>query len=174
MSGTSIVLLIISSTEYPAIRHRPKRWSQSIICLSIYLYLWWSMDAIYFMSQSLNIASPSEDKTMSANRSRDLVLHCWQLFNCEWSDWRRVEINWYLLFEHLSCCIRTSVYWLELHAHLVTWEKKRTTEYLSVQWRRQWWIFYSTFSRGELATCWYILLSGSIFIDSTMYLPRAR
>ncbi|CAF1673916.1 unnamed protein product, partial [Adineta ricciae] len=30
------------------------------------------------------------------------------------------------------------------------------------------------FSRGELNTCWYILLSGSIFIESTMYLPRAR
>jgi len=29
------------------------------------------------------------------------------------------------------------------------------------------------FSRGELTTCWYILLSGSVFIDSTMYLPRA-
>ncbi|UJR30940.1 hypothetical protein I4U23_018452 [Adineta vaga] len=29
------------------------------------------------------------------------------------------------------------------------------------------------FSRGELNTCWYILLSGSIFIESTMYLPRA-
>ncbi len=30
------------------------------------------------------------------------------------------------------------------------------------------------FSRGELNTCWYILLSGSVFIESTMYLPRAR
>jgi Rap guanine nucleotide exchange factor 2 len=29
------------------------------------------------------------------------------------------------------------------------------------------------FSRGELNTCWYILLSGSVFIESTMYLPRA-
>ncbi|CAF4888785.1 unnamed protein product, partial [Rotaria sp. Silwood1] len=27
--------------------------------------------------------------------------------------------------------------------------------------------------RGELNTCWYILLSGSVFIESTMYLPRA-
>ncbi len=34
--------------------------------------------------------------------------------------------------------------------------------------------FYLFFSRGELNTCWYILLSGSVFIDSTMYLPRAR
>lgn len=30
------------------------------------------------------------------------------------------------------------------------------------------------FSRHELNTCWYILLSGSVFIESTMYLPRAR
>ncbi|CAM4815277.1 unnamed protein product [Rotaria magnacalcarata] len=29
------------------------------------------------------------------------------------------------------------------------------------------------FSRGELNTCWYILLSGSVFIESTLYLPRA-
>ncbi|CAF0905048.1 unnamed protein product [Adineta ricciae] len=29
------------------------------------------------------------------------------------------------------------------------------------------------FSRGDLNTCWYILLSGSVFIESTMYLPRA-
>jgi hypothetical protein len=35
-------------------------------------------------------------------------------------------------------------------------------------------IFNLYFSRGELSTCWYILLSGSVFIESTMYLPRAR
>ncbi|CAF0850292.1 unnamed protein product [Rotaria sp. Silwood1] len=29
------------------------------------------------------------------------------------------------------------------------------------------------FSRGDLNTCWYILLSGSVFIESTLYLPRA-
>ena len=29
-------------------------------------------------------------------------------------------------------------------------------------------------SRGELNRSWYILLSGSVFIESTMYLPRAR
>ncbi|CAF0898116.1 unnamed protein product [Didymodactylos carnosus] len=28
------------------------------------------------------------------------------------------------------------------------------------------------FSRGQLNTCWYILLSGSVFIESTMFLPR--
>ncbi|KAK7788587.1 hypothetical protein R5R35_012815 [Gryllus longicercus] len=27
---------------------------------------------------------------------------------------------------------------------------------------------------GELSTCWYILLSGSVFIDGSMYLPRSR
>ncbi|XP_066987236.1 rap guanine nucleotide exchange factor 6-like [Macrobrachium rosenbergii] len=30
------------------------------------------------------------------------------------------------------------------------------------------------YCRGELATCWYILLSGSVFIDGSMYLPRSR
>ncbi|CAF4213895.1 unnamed protein product [Rotaria sp. Silwood2] len=29
------------------------------------------------------------------------------------------------------------------------------------------------FRRGDLNTCWYILLSGSVFIESTLYLPRA-
>ncbi|CAG0922370.1 unnamed protein product [Notodromas monacha] len=29
------------------------------------------------------------------------------------------------------------------------------------------------YCRGELSTCWYILLSGSVFIDGCMYLPRA-
>ncbi|CAN8020358.1 unnamed protein product, partial [Ixodes persulcatus] len=28
--------------------------------------------------------------------------------------------------------------------------------------------------RGELSTCWYILLSGSVFINGSMYLPRSR
>ncbi|MPD06592.1 hypothetical protein E2C01_102411 [Portunus trituberculatus] len=28
--------------------------------------------------------------------------------------------------------------------------------------------------RGELATCWFILLSGSVFIDGSMFLPRSR
>ncbi|KAG5898056.1 hypothetical protein JTB14_001763 [Gonioctena quinquepunctata] len=27
---------------------------------------------------------------------------------------------------------------------------------------------------GELSTCWYILLSGSVFIDGSMFLPRSR
>ncbi|KAH0568895.1 hypothetical protein KQX54_021591 [Cotesia glomerata] len=27
---------------------------------------------------------------------------------------------------------------------------------------------------GELATSWYILLSGSVFIDGSMFLPRSR
>jgi hypothetical protein len=26
---------------------------------------------------------------------------------------------------------------------------------------------------GELSTCWYILLSGSVFIDGSMFLPRS-
>jgi hypothetical protein len=30
------------------------------------------------------------------------------------------------------------------------------------------------FSTGELATSWYILLSGSVFIDGSMFLPRSR
>lgn len=30
------------------------------------------------------------------------------------------------------------------------------------------------FSTGELANCWYILLSGSVFIDGSMFLPRSR
>ncbi|ROT81629.1 putative rap guanine nucleotide exchange factor 6-like isoform X17 [Penaeus vannamei] len=29
------------------------------------------------------------------------------------------------------------------------------------------------YCRGELATCWYILLSGSVFIDGSMFLPRS-
>ena len=29
-------------------------------------------------------------------------------------------------------------------------------------------------SRGEMASCWYILLSGAVFIDGSMYLPRSR
>ncbi|XP_067136215.1 rap guanine nucleotide exchange factor 6-like isoform X3 [Centruroides vittatus] len=29
------------------------------------------------------------------------------------------------------------------------------------------------YCRGELSTCWYILLSGSVFIDGSMYLPRS-
>ncbi|XP_022902879.1 rap guanine nucleotide exchange factor 6 isoform X4 [Onthophagus taurus] len=31
-------------------------------------------------------------------------------------------------------------------------------------------VLYST---GELSTCWYILLSGSVFIDGSMFLPRS-
>ncbi|KAK9885866.1 hypothetical protein WA026_013743 [Henosepilachna vigintioctopunctata] len=27
---------------------------------------------------------------------------------------------------------------------------------------------------GEFSNCWYILLSGSVFIDGSMYLPRSR
>ncbi|KAL1459972.1 hypothetical protein WDU94_011914 [Cyamophila willieti] len=27
---------------------------------------------------------------------------------------------------------------------------------------------------GELSTCWYILLSGSVFIDGSMFLPQSR
>ncbi|XP_050705286.1 rap guanine nucleotide exchange factor 6-like isoform X2 [Eriocheir sinensis] len=30
------------------------------------------------------------------------------------------------------------------------------------------------YCRGELATCWFILLSGSVFIDGSMFLPRSR
>ncbi|GFU24042.1 rap guanine nucleotide exchange factor 6 [Nephila pilipes] len=30
------------------------------------------------------------------------------------------------------------------------------------------------YCRGELSTCWFILLSGSVFIDGSMYLPRSR
>lgn len=30
------------------------------------------------------------------------------------------------------------------------------------------------FSQGELSTCWYILLSGSVFIEGSMFLPRSR
>lgn len=30
------------------------------------------------------------------------------------------------------------------------------------------------FSTGELSTCWYVLLSGSVFIDGSMYLPTSR
>ncbi|CAN7992212.1 unnamed protein product, partial [Ixodes pacificus] len=30
------------------------------------------------------------------------------------------------------------------------------------------------YCRGELSTCWYILLSGSVFINGSMYLPRSR
>ncbi|KAF2364889.1 Cyclic nucleotide-binding-like [Trinorchestia longiramus] len=30
------------------------------------------------------------------------------------------------------------------------------------------------YCRGELATCWYILLRGSVFIDGSMFLPRSR
>ncbi|XP_042148250.1 rap guanine nucleotide exchange factor isoform X4 [Ixodes scapularis] len=29
------------------------------------------------------------------------------------------------------------------------------------------------YCRGELSTCWYILLSGSVFINGSMYLPRS-
>ncbi|KAG8191866.1 hypothetical protein JTE90_019801 [Oedothorax gibbosus] len=29
------------------------------------------------------------------------------------------------------------------------------------------------YCRGELSTCWFILLSGSVFIDGSMYLPRS-
>ena len=32
----------------------------------------------------------------------------------------------------------------------------------------------TAFSTGELATSWYILLSGSVFIDGSMFLPRSR
>lgn len=27
---------------------------------------------------------------------------------------------------------------------------------------------------GELATCWYVLLSGAVFIQGSMFLPRTR
>ncbi|KAK3091016.1 hypothetical protein FSP39_016500 [Pinctada imbricata] len=30
------------------------------------------------------------------------------------------------------------------------------------------------YCQGELSTCWYILLSGSVFIESSMFLPRSR
>lgn len=29
-------------------------------------------------------------------------------------------------------------------------------------------------SQGEKASCWYILLSGSVFIEGSMFLPRSR
>ena len=35
-------------------------------------------------------------------------------------------------------------------------------------------VVFELCSRGELCTCWYILLSGSVFIDGSMYLPGAR
>ncbi|XP_012941734.2 rap guanine nucleotide exchange factor 6 [Aplysia californica] len=28
--------------------------------------------------------------------------------------------------------------------------------------------------QGEVASCWYILLSGSVFIEGSMFLPRSR
>ncbi|KAK4012852.1 putative Rap guanine nucleotide exchange factor 6 [Daphnia magna] len=30
------------------------------------------------------------------------------------------------------------------------------------------------YCRGELCSCWYVLLCGSVFIDGSMYLPGAR
>ena len=30
------------------------------------------------------------------------------------------------------------------------------------------------FSRGDLATSWFILLSGAVFIEGSMFLPRAK
>lgn len=30
------------------------------------------------------------------------------------------------------------------------------------------------YCRGELSKCWYILLSGSVFINGSMFLPRSR
>ena len=33
---------------------------------------------------------------------------------------------------------------------------------------------FATCSGGELATCWYVLLSGAVFIQGSMYLPRTR
>ncbi|TRY63951.1 hypothetical protein TCAL_07698 [Tigriopus californicus] len=30
------------------------------------------------------------------------------------------------------------------------------------------------YCRGELASCWYILLCGAVFIDGQMFLPRSR
>lgn len=33
---------------------------------------------------------------------------------------------------------------------------------------------YLIYSRGELCSCWYVLLCGSVFIDGSMYLPGAR
>ncbi|XP_070185978.1 rap guanine nucleotide exchange factor 6-like [Littorina saxatilis] len=30
------------------------------------------------------------------------------------------------------------------------------------------------YCQGDLATCWYILLSGSVFIEGSMFLPRSR
>ncbi|XP_022251031.1 rap guanine nucleotide exchange factor 6-like isoform X3 [Limulus polyphemus] len=30
------------------------------------------------------------------------------------------------------------------------------------------------YCRGELSTCWYVLLSGCVFIDGSMFLPRSR
>ncbi|XP_022251030.1 rap guanine nucleotide exchange factor 6-like isoform X2 [Limulus polyphemus] len=29
------------------------------------------------------------------------------------------------------------------------------------------------YCRGELSTCWYVLLSGCVFIDGSMFLPRS-
>lgn len=33
---------------------------------------------------------------------------------------------------------------------------------------------FSVRSTGEVATCWYVLLSGSVYIDGSMFLPRHR
>jgi hypothetical protein len=33
---------------------------------------------------------------------------------------------------------------------------------------------FSVCSTGEVATCWYVLLSGSVYIDGSMFLPRHR
>eukprot|EP00093_Oithona_nana_P008430 08430.XXX_433894_432562_1 [CDS] Oithona nana genome sequencing. len=30
------------------------------------------------------------------------------------------------------------------------------------------------YCRGEMASCWYILLSGAVFIEGSMFLPRSR
>lgn len=36
-------------------------------------------------------------------------------------------------------------------------------------------IFFSfLFSPDDIGTCWYILLSGSVFIKESMFLPRSR
>ncbi|XP_017778283.1 PREDICTED: rap guanine nucleotide exchange factor-like [Nicrophorus vespilloides] len=44
--------------------------------------------------------------------------------------------------------------------HIVRYEKHQAND-----------VLYYT---GELSTCWYILLSGSVFIDGSMFLPRSR
>lgn len=35
-------------------------------------------------------------------------------------------------------------------------------------------LFSFLFSPDDIGTCWYILLSGSVFIKESMFLPRSR